>query len=30
MLPIKHIKVPLGKGLKAHPTAFSVQHPGKA
>jgi hypothetical protein len=29
MLPIKHNKEPLGKGLKAHPTAFSMQHLGE-
>jgi hypothetical protein len=29
VLPIKHIKEPLGKGLEAHPTAFSMQHLGK-
>jgi len=29
MLPIKHSKEPLGKGLETHPTAFSMQHPNK-
>jgi hypothetical protein len=28
MLPIKHSKEPIGKGLEAHPTAFSMQHLG--
>ena len=28
MLPIKHSKEPLGKGLEAHPTAFSMQRLG--
>jgi hypothetical protein len=29
MLPIKHSQKPLGKGLKAHLTAFSMQHQSK-
>jgi hypothetical protein len=28
MLPINHSKEPLGKGLEAHPTAFSMEHLG--
>jgi hypothetical protein len=29
MLPIRYSKEPLGKGLKAHSTTFSMQHLGK-
>ena len=29
MLPIKHGKDPLGKGLEVHLTAFSMEHLGK-
>jgi hypothetical protein len=29
MLPIKHSKEPLGKGLEAHSTTFPMQHLGK-
>jgi hypothetical protein len=28
MLPINHSKELLGKGLEAHPTAFSMEHLG--